>query len=178
MQTSWMSAEAVRPPGAVGSDPPCRWDAGKPLQQDDPLRDHVLRQAFPTEPLQLVLVKGRRSDAEGEDPASKQLIRNRHGGGLLNVDLRIEGRLDLAELDAVATALDHVVASADEPEHPPLWPIGPLHDITGPVGVGGGEPLGGPGRVAPVSLGDDGAPDDELALDPSCRDDVAGLVLH
>src|SRR5262249_60539056 len=63
---------------------------------------------------------------DGLDRRSEELVGDGNGNRLTDLRVRVERGLDLAELDAVASRLDHVVTTAEEQVVPVLVDRNPI----------------------------------------------------
>src|SRR5262249_30469828 len=109
---------------------------GQSIPQGDLLGHHVARQHSQTVALQLARrdgAPGLRGD-EGLDTVADLLVRNGYRRGLAHAGVVIQGRLDLPQLDAVAAALDLVVAPAEEQVVAGRVELDEIPRAVGPVG--------------------------------------------
>ena len=98
------------------------------------------------------------ADGEEDHDPRREALADDHRRGVTNGRVLQQGGLDLAELDAVAAHLHHVVAPAEEGE----LPAGAdPHDVAG--GVGGAWPRGCPQypekTVGPSTMSSPSSPD-------------------
>src|SRR5688500_13727872 len=75
---------------------------------------HVAGDPLADEAHELLLADVLARDDERLDPVRHHLVRNRHDGALQDRGVLVQGRLDVAQLDAVAAALDLGIAAAEE----------------------------------------------------------------
>src|SRR6201999_1144982 len=144
--------------------------AGGPLWQllDQPYRPRVLVGGHPGLDVVAQLVDGRcgaclESD-RGADLFAKGVVRDADDGGLGHVRVLVEHLFDLARVDVVAAADDHVLGPVDDVE---VAVLVDAPDVAGiQPSVGGDRGLGGV-RQIPIALHHVVAPDLDLTRLPS-----------
>ena len=78
------------------------------------LRHHVSRDPLAAGAIEVLAVGSSLNGTEGGNAVANHFIWHSDGNAFLNRGVRVEGCLDLSQLDSVAATLDEVVAAPDE----------------------------------------------------------------